>query len=147
MDKLIGGVFGESPDEEKKSENPVNNTDEEKIHGGGALDKASHNRAAAKEHVVDELLTEFAANPHAKIKVKKACFASAKLFKATVHKPAAMTQFTTSQRADCACGTAPPLGAPIGRDGFVASSPRRRRNKEDDEVRRIIHARGSRPGS
>lgn len=71
MDKLIGGVFGESPDEEKKSENPVNNTDEEKIHGGGALDKASHNRAAAKEHVVDELLTEFAANPHAKIKVKK----------------------------------------------------------------------------
>ncbi|GMI01741.1 hypothetical protein TrST_g10401 [Triparma strigata] len=71
MDKLLSGVLGEGGKEEKKHEKPVNLDDAEPLHGGSSLDKASHNRAAAKEHVVDELLTEFAANPHAKIKVKK----------------------------------------------------------------------------
>ena len=68
MDKLLEGVLGEGDDQTTKA---GTGDDDEKVHGTAMVDKASKGRAAAREHTVDELLTEYAANPHAKVKVKK----------------------------------------------------------------------------
>ena len=58
----------------------------EKMHGTASVDATAHKRAAVRETVVDDLLTEFASQPTAKIKVKKTkvrrypCFGCRKVF-------------------------------------------------------------------
>ena len=70
VDKLIAGVMGEG--EEKKDDKKEEEYDDGlKAKGDKGMDAATHHRAAVRENTVDQLLSEYAAHPQAKIKVKK----------------------------------------------------------------------------
>jgi len=75
MDKLLGGVLGEGEDDDvgggDGDHNNAGGDEEERVHGTKSVDQASKSRAKAREQTVDQLLTEYAHNPHAKVKVKK----------------------------------------------------------------------------
>jgi hypothetical protein len=70
MDALMAGVLGEGDDKKKKKQKEEDDG-EEKMHGTASVDAAAKARAHARENVVDELLTEYAAEPHTKVKMKK----------------------------------------------------------------------------
>jgi hypothetical protein len=67
MDALLAGVLGE----DKNAKEDEGDGDGGKIAGTGSVDEVAKKRAAARESTVDDLLTEFASNPHATVKVKK----------------------------------------------------------------------------
>ncbi|GMI29706.1 hypothetical protein TrCOL_g8954 [Triparma columacea] len=70
LDALLGGVMGEEK-KDNKDEETVDQMDDPDIHGLNKLDNASHGRAGLRENVVDQILSEYAHNPNATVKVKK----------------------------------------------------------------------------